>query len=69
MILRQKKILVASTYVPEGDEEILETELENLIRLIKQARRKTAEDIYVLIIKDFNKHDILWGGTEVTYKK
>jgi hypothetical protein len=69
VILRQKKILVASTYVPEGDEEILETELENLIRLIKQARRKTAEDIYVLIIKDFNKHDILWGGTEVTYKK
>ena len=69
MILRQKKILVASTYVPGGDEEILETELENLTRLIRQARRKTAEDIYVLIIGDFNRHDMLWGGTEVTHER
>jgi hypothetical protein len=59
VILKQKKILVASIYVPGEDEEILETELENLIRLIKQARRKTAEDIYILIIEDFNRHDIL----------
>jgi hypothetical protein len=67
--LRQKKILVVLIYILKGDEEILETELENLIRFIRQTRRKTAEDIYVLIIKDFNRHDMLWGGTEVTHKK
>lgn len=66
LTLPARKILVVSVYVPGGGDEELENELRPLAILIREAKRKTGVDLDILLMGDFNRHDITWGGLDVT---
>lgn len=58
-------ILVVSVYV-ECVEKTALTETCHLLRkVILEARRNAGQEVEVLIIGDFNRHDQLWGGDEI----
>jgi hypothetical protein len=59
-------MLVVSVYVEGGSDEALETAMGELDRLIRRFRDGTGTRTDVVLAGDFNRHDQLWGGDDVS---
>jgi exonuclease III len=62
-------VLVASVYVPGGDTQALRNACSHLSRAIADARRDASTVVEMVIAGDFNRHDQLWGGDEVSMER
>jgi hypothetical protein len=68
VILRwpDREVLVVSVYVAGKDEDALHTTMRQLHTTITSFRNSTGKRTDVILAGDFNRHDQLWGGDEVT---
>ena len=64
--LPERLILVASVYVPGIDAQALRDTCDLLRKSIQEARRKADRVVELVIVGDFNRHDQLWGGNNVS---
>lgn len=64
--LPERVVLVASVYVPCGDGEALKDTCENLRRVVVNTKRAVGTILDIVVIGDFNYHDQLWGGDNVS---
>jgi len=64
--LPDRVLLVASVYVPGGDARALKEACENIHKVVAKARCGTGTAVDVVIVGDFNRHDQLWGGDDVS---
>ena len=64
--LPDRLVLVASVYVPGGDPRALREACNNLRETVMEVRRSTGMVVEVVIAGDFNRHDQLWGGDDVS---
>jgi exonuclease III len=64
--LEHKLILAVSVYVPGQDAEALRSTCATLRTLIMDSRKQAEHPVDVLIAGDFNRHDQLWGGDDVS---
>lgn len=64
--LPERWILVVSVYVQGQDPQALRETCDRLRGAIASARRGTGEVMEVIIAGDFNRHDQLWGGNDVS---
>jgi hypothetical protein len=62
-------VLVISVYVEGGNEQALEAATRQLHIAIAEFRNGTGRRTDVIIAGDFNRHDMLWGGDEVTGRR
>jgi hypothetical protein len=67
--LPDRRVLVASVYVPKQDSQALRETCENLRKIITDARRDAGTAVDVMIVGDFNRHDQLWGGDDVSWER
>jgi hypothetical protein len=67
--LPERRILVVSVYVPGGDTQALRDTCENLRKAVTDARRGIGTEVEVVIVGDFNRHDQLWGGDEISLER
>jgi exonuclease III len=61
-----RTVLVASVYVPGGEPETLRNVCRMLQQAITNTRQNRGTRIDVILMGDFNRHDQLWGGDEVS---
>ncbi|EAQ90175.1 hypothetical protein CHGG_06794 [Chaetomium globosum CBS 148.51] len=61
-----RRVLVVSVYVPKQDPQALRETCDNLHKTIMGARRDAGTTVDVVIAGDFNRHDQLWGGDDVS---
>ena len=59
-------VLVASVYVPGADSQALRDTSDLLRKAIANARQAAGTVVEVVIAGDFNRHDQLWGGDDVS---
>ena len=64
--LTDRKVLVVSVYVPPTDPLALQTTCQMLRRTVRRVRQREGVLVEVLLLGDFNQHDYLWGGDEVS---
>jgi exonuclease III len=64
--LPDRAVLVVSVYVPCNDAEALRKTIELLKQLIQEVRNKTGTRTDIVLAGDFNRHDKLWGGNDVS---
>src|SRR5271168_100769 len=64
--LPDQSILIVSVYVPHGDLAALQRTLQLIQQLIHTANRQTPTRLDILVVGDFNRHDHLWGGHDVS---
>ncbi|KAJ5766661.1 uncharacterized protein N7511_004277 [Penicillium nucicola] len=64
--LPERLIFMASVYVEGGNVSALEDACNRLRDAITKVRREAGAVAEVLIVGDFNRHDQLWGGDEVS---
>ncbi|EAQ88752.1 hypothetical protein CHGG_05371 [Chaetomium globosum CBS 148.51] len=64
--LPERVVLVASVYVPCGDGEALKDTCENLRRTVAKAKRGVGTTVDIVVAGDFNCHDQLWGGDDIS---
>ncbi|EAQ85323.1 hypothetical protein CHGG_09337 [Chaetomium globosum CBS 148.51] len=64
--LPERVVLVASVYVPCGDGEALKDTCENLRRVVAKAKRGVGTTVDIVVAGDFNCHDQMWGGDDVS---
>jgi hypothetical protein len=64
--LPDRAILVVAVYVPGNDAEALVETVGLLRRLINEVRNKIGTRTDVVLAGDFNRHDQLWGGDDVS---
>ena len=64
--LPERLLLVASVYVQGIDAEALTEACDNLRKVITDTRRDAGRVIDVVVAGDFNRHDQLWGGEDVS---
>ncbi|KDN61464.1 hypothetical protein CSUB01_11710 [Colletotrichum sublineola] len=64
--LPDRRVLVVSVYVPAQEPEMLRQACSLLRQAISGARRGTGEVVDVVLTGDFNRHDQLWGGDDVS---
>ncbi|RKK73615.1 hypothetical protein BFJ68_g18213, partial [Fusarium oxysporum] len=64
--LPERLVLVVSVYVPGRDDEALQGTCNLLRQVISGTRRQAGELVDVVIVGDFNRHDQLWGGDEIS---
>lgn len=67
--LPERLIFMASVYVEGGDAQALRDTCSNLRKAITKVRRDTGAVVEVLIVGDFNRHDQLWGGDDVSLER
>lgn len=63
--LPEKWVLIVSVYVEGVDKQALTDTCHLLRQVIADARRGMGQQVDVVIIGDFNRHDQLWGGNEI----
>jgi hypothetical protein len=63
--LPEKWVLIVSVYVECVDKQALTDTCHLLRQVIADARRGVGQQVDVVIIGDFNRHDQLWGGNEI----
>jgi hypothetical protein len=56
-------------YVEGGDAQALRDTCVNLRKAITKVRRDTGVVVEVVIVGDFNRHDQLWGGDDVSLER
>jgi hypothetical protein len=61
-----RRVLVVSVYVQGQEPRALRETCERLRNMIVDARQGTGEVVEVVIAGDFNRHDQLWGGDDVS---
>jgi exonuclease III len=64
-----RRVLVASVYVPGGDAQALRDVCIHLSKATMDTRRNAGTVVEVVIAGDFNRHDQLWGGDEVSMER
>ena len=64
--LPERRILIASVYVEGGDAAALNDACDHLRKAITKVRRDSGTVVEIMIMGDFNRHDQLWGGDEVS---
>ncbi|KAJ5264619.1 hypothetical protein N7505_007412 [Penicillium chrysogenum] len=52
-----------------GDASALDDTCDHLRRAVAKVRRDTGAVVEVVVVGDFNRHDQLWGGDEVSLKR
>ena len=67
--LPERSILVASVYVPGLDAQALQDTCNSLRKIIQEVRRKANTVVELVIVGDFNRHDQLWGGDDVSLER
>jgi len=67
--LPERLILVVSVYVPGLDAQALRDTCEYLQKTIQETRRKADTVVEVVVVGDFNRHDQLWGGDDVSVER
>lgn len=63
--LPEKRVLIVSVYVEGVNKQALTDACRLLRQAISDARRGVGQQVDVVIIGDFNRHDKLWGGNEI----
>jgi exonuclease III len=61
-----RHVLVVSVYIPVGDPQALRAACNKLDKVIEDTRRGAGAMVDVVLAGDFNQHDQLWGGEDVT---
>lgn len=61
-----RAVLIVSVYVEGGNDEGLETATQEIDQLIRRFQRGTGTRTDVILVGDFNRHDQLWGGDDVS---
>jgi hypothetical protein len=64
--LPDRSILVVSVYVEPQDAEALRVAIYELRQVIRGTRSKIGTRVDVVLAGDFNRHDQLWGGVDVS---
>ena len=64
-----RQVLVASVYVPCADPQALQDSCNNLRKAVHDARRNAGSVVDVVIAGDFNRHDQLWGGDDISLER
>jgi hypothetical protein len=64
--LPQRLVLVVSVYVPGGDAQALHNTCNALRQVISNTRRQAGSLVDVVVVGDFNRHDQLWGGDDIS---
>ncbi|KJZ68983.1 hypothetical protein HIM_11624 [Hirsutella minnesotensis 3608] len=64
--LEGRKVMVVSVYVEGKNDEALTSAMELLRDMIDRFRNGIGRRTDVVLAGDFNRHDILWGGDEVS---
>ncbi|GKU14944.1 unnamed protein product, partial [Fusarium langsethiae] len=59
-------VFTASVYVPGGDAQALQDTCSKLGRTIAEVRRRSGRAVDVVITGDFNRHDEMWGGDDIS---
>ncbi|KJK85253.1 hypothetical protein H633G_10910, partial [Metarhizium anisopliae BRIP 53284] len=67
--LEERDVMVVSVYVEGRDERALGSAMGQLHNLIHQFRNGTGRRTDVILAGDFNRHDLLWGGGDVSAKR
>ena len=67
--LHERQVLVVSVYVPGGDQQALRSSCNMLRKVIEDVRRNAGTVVDVVLAGDFNQHDQLWGGEDVTAER
>ena len=62
----ERVVFTASVYVEGGNVSALDDACSRLRGAITKVRRDTGAVVDILIMGDFNRHDQLWGGDEVS---
>jgi hypothetical protein len=64
-----RKVLVVSVYIPPTDQDALRGACDLLRAVVNNAQRGRGEMVDVMLVGDFNQHDQLWGGEDVTFAR
>jgi endonuclease/exonuclease/phosphatase family metal-dependent hydrolase/ribonuclease HI len=67
--LPDRSILVVSVYVEPQDAEALRVAICELHQVIRETRSKIGTRVDVVLAGDFNQHDQLWGGEDVSRER
>ena len=67
--LPDRLILVVSVYVPGEDPQALRETCDSLRKAVRDVRRGAGAVVEVVIAGDFNRHDQLWGGDDVSLER
>lgn len=67
--LPDRSILVVSVYVEGPGTDALLCATNKLHQVIQEARNKVGTRVDVILAGDFNRHDQLWGGDEVSQNR
>jgi hypothetical protein len=67
--LPDRSILLVSVYVEPQDAEALRDATCELHLVIRETRRKIGTRVDVVLAGDFNRHDQLWGGEDVSRER
>jgi hypothetical protein len=62
-------IFMASVYVEGGDASVLDCACDHLRKAITMVRRDTGAVVDIMLMGDFNRHDQLWGGDDVSLSR
>jgi hypothetical protein len=64
--LPKRLIFMASIYMEGGNASALDDACNHLLNAIIKVQRDTGTVVEILIMRDFNRHDQLWGGDDVS---
>ena len=64
--LPERLIFMASVYVEGGDAAALDDACDRLRKAITKVRQDAGTVVEIIIVGDFNRHDQLWGGDDVS---
>ncbi|SPJ70284.1 uncharacterized protein FTOL_00012 [Fusarium torulosum] len=62
-------VFTASVYVPGGDAQALQDICAKLRKAIKEVRQRSGRAVDLVIAGDFNRHDQMWGGDDVSVER
>ena len=67
--LPERQVLMVSVYIPRLDAQALHETCTHLRRAIHEARRNAETVVEVVFAGDFNRHDQLWEGDDVSLER
>ncbi|KAG6989317.1 Retrovirus-related Pol polyprotein from type-1 retrotransposable element R1 [Fusarium oxysporum f. sp. conglutinans] len=67
--LPDRLVFTASVYVPGGDAQALQDICTKLRKAIREVRRRSGRAVDIILAGDFNRHDQMWGGDDVSVER